>query len=56
MSKALPSRFYGDPADRVEEMTRLKEVGRREKERMRIWKGMRIRALVKQVMLKGGMR
>jgi len=46
----LPKRFYGDPAERVEEMSRLKEVGQRDKERTRIWKGLRIRALVKQAM------
>lgn len=50
MSKVLPSRFYGDPAERVEEVSRLKEIGRRDKERTRIWKGQRIRALVKQAM------
>lgn len=50
MSGPLPKRFYGDPAERVEEMSRLKEVGQRDRERQRIWKGQRIRALVKQAM------
>ena len=50
MSGPLPKRFYGDPSERVEEMSRLNKVGVRAKERIRIWKGQRIRALVKQAM------
>lgn len=48
--KALPFKFYGDPADCVDTLRKLNEVGRRDKERVRILKGLRIRALVKQAM------
>lgn len=51
---ALPSRFYGDPADCVDEMRSLGERAKRKAERDRINKGRRIRALVREVMRKGG--
>lgn len=46
----LPSRFYGDPADVVDEMRRIAAQAKRKAERDRINKGRRIRALVKQAM------
>lgn len=52
--KALPYRFYGDPADVADEMRKITEVCEprivRQKERTRILKGQRIRALVNQAM------
>ena len=49
----LPSRFYGDPADVVDEMRRITERAKRRAVIERSNKGRRIRALVKQAM-KGG--
>lgn len=43
----LPSRFYGDPVDCVDECRRITEARLRQEERERIHKGRRIRALVK---------
>ncbi len=54
--KALPARFYGDPSERVDEICRLREAVARKAERDRLHKGRRIRALVKEVMRKGGGR
>jgi hypothetical protein len=51
---ALPLRFYGDPADCVDEMRRISEAAKKQAERDRVHKGRRIRALVKQAMKKGG--
>ncbi len=48
--KVLPSRFYGDPAEVVDEMRKITEQTKRKDDRTRIYKGQRIRALVKQVM------
>ena len=50
----LPSRFYGDPADVVDEMRSLGAQEKRKADRVRINKGRRIRALVREVMRKGG--
>lgn len=51
----LPSRFYRDPSENVDEMRRIEEQAKRKAERARINKGRRIRALVKLAM-KGMMR
>ena len=52
--KALPFRFYGDPADVADEMRQLNRVCepriKRNSERARILKCQRIRALVKLAM------
>lgn len=48
LSRALPSRFYGDPADCVDERRRITEAAKQQAERDRIHKGRRIRVLVKQ--------
>lgn len=48
--KVLPSRFYGDPADVVDEMRKISEQDKRKKDRARIHKGQRIRNLVKLAM------
>lgn len=53
---ALPWRFYGDPAERVDEMRKLNEAAKRKAELDRLHKGRRIRALVKKVMREGGNR
>ena len=45
---ALPRKFYGDPAECVDDLRRLKARAKRKAERARINKGLRIRALVKQ--------
>lgn len=45
---ALPSMFYGDPADCVDEMRRIRAAAKKQAERDRLHKGRRIRALVKQ--------
>ncbi len=44
---ALPARFYGDPSTVVDELRRIEEQAKRKQERLRIYKGQRIRALVK---------
>lgn len=54
--KALPKRFYGDPADVVDEMRRIAAAAKRKAERTRIHKSLRIKALVAEVMRKGGCR
>lgn len=46
-SRALPSRFYGDPVDCVDERRKITEAQAHQAERERIHKGRRIRALVK---------
>lgn len=48
--KVLPARFYGDPAEVVDEMRKHTEQTKRKADRIRIYKGQRIRALVKQAM------
>jgi hypothetical protein len=50
MSVILPQRFYGDPAECVDELRKIHEQQKRKADRTRIYKGQRIRALVKQVM------
>ena len=50
---ALPSRFYGDPVTCVDEMRKISKAAEVQAERDRLNKGRRIRALVKQVMMKG---
>ena len=45
---ALPSRFYGDPVECVDELRRISEAAKKQAERDRLHKGRRIRALVKQ--------
>lgn len=52
--KALPAIFYRDPADCVDELRSLNEQAKRKAERERLNKGRRIRALVREVMRKGG--
>lgn len=47
---ALPSRFYGDPANCVDEMRKIHEAAKIQAERDRLNKGRRIRALVKLAM------
>jgi hypothetical protein len=47
---ALPSRFYGDPANCVDEIRRLHEAAKKQAEKDRANKGRRIRALVKLAM------
>ncbi len=47
---ALPSRFYGDPSNNVEEVTKLKERSVKRSEIERLNKGRRIRLLVRNVM------
>lgn len=46
----LPSRFYRDPSECVDEMRKITDQTKRKAERDRISKGRRIRALVKQAM------
>lgn len=50
----MPSRFYGNPVDCVDELRRIQEAARKKAERHRIHKSRRIRALVKLAMLKSG--
>lgn len=52
---ALPSRYYGDPSNVVDEMRRESERAKKQAERDRIKKGRRIRKLTKQAM-QGGKR
>lgn len=56
LSVILPARFYGDPAECVDEMRRLVDAAKRQAERDRLHKGRRIRALVRKVMRDGGGR
>jgi hypothetical protein len=51
---ALPKRFYGDPSENVDELRKLREVDLKRKDKERVHKRRRIRALVKQVMKNGG--
>jgi hypothetical protein len=44
----LPSRFYGDPADCVDEMRKLSEFAKKQAIRDRRYKSMRIQASVKK--------
>lgn len=48
--KTLPSWYYADPSEAVDRL----RYERRKMERLRLHKGRRIRALVKQAMNKGG--
>lgn len=52
--KALPSMFYRDPSESLDELRRLREVAKRQAERLRRHKRMRIRALVSKAMREGG--
>lgn len=54
-SHALPSRFYGDPSNLVDEMRRESERAKKQAGLDRIKKGRRIRKLTKMAM-KGGKR
>ena len=47
---ALPKWLYGDPAEAVDDFRKLRERAERQAEQLRINKGRRIRALVKQAM------
>lgn len=47
---ALPSRFYGDPMNCVDEMRKISRAVEIQAERDRLNKGRRIRALVKLAM------
>lgn len=53
-SNALPSRFYGDPVDVVDERIKITKEQERQAELHRIHKGRRIRALVKEALKNGG--
>ncbi len=56
---ALPSLFYGDPAECLDEIRRIKAAAKKQAERDRLHKGRRIRVLVKAAMngkLKGDRR
>jgi hypothetical protein len=46
----LPSRFYGDPAECVDELLRLSEFARKQAIRERRHKSLRIQGLVKKAM------
>lgn len=46
----LPSRFYGDPADCVDELRRLGDFAKRQALRERRHKSMRIQASVRKAM------
>lgn len=48
------ARLYGDPANVVDELRKAREAAKRQAARDRLHKGRRIRALVKEVMRKGG--
>jgi hypothetical protein len=52
--RVLPSRFYGDPVDCVDERIRISEATKRQEDRDRIHKGRRIRALVRKAISSGG--
>lgn len=52
--KALPTIFYRDPAESLDKLRSMREVADRQAERERRHKRMRIRALVNEVMRKGG--
>lgn len=54
-SRALPSRFYGDPSNLVDEMRRESERAKKQAGLDIIKKGRRIRKLTKMAM-KGGKR
>jgi len=46
----MPSRFYGDPSNNVEEVTKLKVVAAKQDEKMKMNKSRRIKLLVRNVM------
>lgn len=50
----LPRRFYGDPAECVDEMRRLNDKAKRDAAQLRKNKSLRIQALVRGVMKNGG--
>lgn len=52
--KALPVVFYRDPAESLDELRRLRKVADKQAEQLRRHKRMRIRALVAEVMRRGG--
>lgn len=47
---ALPSRFYGDPANVCDERRKLTDLAEKNQDRTRLRKRRRIQMLVKQVM------
>lgn len=47
---ALPSQFYGDPAERLDEIRSMEKAAQRKAEVLRRNKARRIRSLVKQQM------
>lgn len=50
IENAMPSMFYRDPVDAVDEIRRLRDIANKQAERDRLNKGRRIRALVKLAM------
>lgn len=52
--KALPVVFYRDPELAVDEIRRLHDLAKRQAERVRRNKSLRIKALVAEVMKRGG--
>lgn len=52
--KALPAIFYRDPEESLDRLRRMREVAERQAERERRHKRLRIRALVADVMRRGG--
>ena len=53
-SHALPSSWYGDPADNVEQLSKVRKEQEKQDERDRLRKGRKVRAAVKDVLLNGG--
>lgn len=53
-SGALPSLFYRDPAEAVDEIRKLREIAKKQAARLRRNKSLRIQAMVKQAMKNGG--
>jgi hypothetical protein len=53
-SGALPSMFYRDPAEAVDEIRKLRDIAKKQAARLRRNKSLRIQAMVKQVMKNGG--
>lgn len=54
LTSALPQRFYGDPAENVDEWRRVQQGAKRQAEALRKNKARRIQALTRQVKKKGG--
>lgn len=53
-SGALPSLFYRDPAEAVDEIRKLREIAKKQAARLRRNKSLRIQAMVRQAMKNGG--